>query len=44
VIAKEPLFINKFKNIINNSGKIEFSKKYINILNLVQKLKELNEI
>ncbi len=44
VIAKEPLFIEKFKKIINNSGKIEFSKKYINILNLAQKLKELNEI
>ncbi|GAX88154.1 ribosomal protein S12 methylthiotransferase accessory factor [Lebetimonas natsushimae] len=44
IIAKEPLFIDRFKEIIKNNQKIEFSDKYLNILKLSQILKEKNEV
>lgn len=44
VITKEPLFIEKFKEIIKNKQKIEYSPKYLNILKLSEILKEKNEV
>jgi ribosomal protein S12 methylthiotransferase accessory factor len=44
IIAKKDLFIEVFDEIVKKKEKIEFSDKYLNILNLAQKLKEKNEI
>ena len=44
VITKEPLFLEKFEEIINKNEKIELSKKYLAILELAKKLGEKNEV
>jgi ribosomal protein S12 methylthiotransferase accessory factor len=44
ISKKEFLSIEEFEEMVKRKEKIEFSKKYINILKLAEKLKEKNEI